>query len=590
MSTKVKAQAQQTVSTTANTPIQTALPRSRPFDEAELGEESPSLDFERKLAGTPPAEVQRQPDNSFQNSAIFDYIPACVQAKLVVGAPDDKYEQEADAMAEKVMAMSDRDETVRRSLEEDEGISLKPLSDNIQRQDEEDEGINLKPLGATIQRADYEDDGITLKSFDSLQKKNAHRINRDGGDGSFTAGANIESKLKSNKGGGSTMPERTQNFMESRFGNDFSSVKIHTDNQAVQMNRDLNAKAFTHGNDIYFNSGQYNPESNSGKSLLAHELTHTIQQTGHTALKRIDTKVEKPNKLASTKGKARFLQTRSLAATIQRQSENEEISLKPLAATIQRADYEDDGITLKAIDSNLISSDRDLSVQRKSKKQKKIEKEKKEAQEKMQEEIDNTEGDASLANEAKDTADGQAEKLESVAENAEDSDAAEEAADELESESDTVSETQQTEAADTETEVVETEQQEEDKEQENAEQEQQKAIDAVEEVTGDDTGDDGGEGDGEGENSGEGDGAIATNNNPKLPPDPTAIKPPPVKPERSPKSAKEDPAFQAITQQTEALGETYSSHKSAEEKASEAQESAEDPSQQMRRAQASQSN
>ena len=209
-------------------------------------------------------------------------------------------------MAEKVMAMSDNGGTVRRSLEteEDEGINLKPISDNIQRQSE-DEEINLKPLGATIQRADYEDEGITLKSLGvSVQgDKSSNRINRDGGDGSFTAGSNIESKLKSNKGGGTAMPDRTQSFMESRFGNDFSSVKIHTDNQAVQMNRDLNAKAFTHGNDIYFNSGQYKPESNSGKSLLAHELTHTIQQTGHTFLKRIDTKAEKPNKLSATKGK-----------------------------------------------------------------------------------------------------------------------------------------------------------------------------------------------------------------------------------------------------------------------------------------------
>lgn len=594
MSTKVKTQAQQTVTATANTQVQTALPRSRPFESAESGWESATLGSDSKLAGTPPPpEVQRRSDStSFQNVPIFEHIPVTVQPKLVVGAHNDKYEQEADRMAEQVMAMSDNEQPLQRSLEEeDEDINLKPLSENIQRQ-EEDEEINLKPLGATIQRADYEDEGITLKSLDvTLQRnKQTNRVNRDGGDGSFTAGANIESKLKSNQGGGQPMPERTQNFMESRFGNDFSQVKVHTDNQAVQMNRDLNAKAFTHGNDIYFNSGQYNPESNSGKSLLAHELTHTIQQTGHTALKRIDTKAEKANKLTPTKG----TKVQNLAKTIQRQEHREEesgINLKPLAASIQRADYEDEGITLKAINSVSLSTSvtsTDISVQRDEAED--IAEDKAEAEKQMQEEIDNTEGDASLANEAKDTAEGQAEKLESVAENAEDSDAAETAADELEEESDTVSETQQTEAADTETEVVETEQQEEEEEQKEAEQEQQKAIDAVEEVTGEGTGEEGEDSGGEGENSGEDDGAIAPSDNSQAAPDPQAIKPPPIKPERSPKSPKKDPAFQAITQQAEAVGETYSSHKSAEEKASEAQEAAEDPSQQTRRAQASQTN
>jgi len=66
--------------------------------------------------------------------------------------------------------------------------------------------------------------------------------------------------------------------MEPRFGADFSPVRIHTGQNAISMNNQISAKAFTHQNDIYFNQGQYNPDSSSGKHLLAHELTHTIQQ------------------------------------------------------------------------------------------------------------------------------------------------------------------------------------------------------------------------------------------------------------------------------------------------------------------------
>ena len=68
--------------------------------------------------------------------------------------------------------------------------------------------------------------------------------------------------------------------MENRFGADLSAVKIHTSGESTQMNESLNAQAFTVGSDIYFNEGKYRPHSTEGKQLLAHELTHVMQQTG----------------------------------------------------------------------------------------------------------------------------------------------------------------------------------------------------------------------------------------------------------------------------------------------------------------------
>jgi hypothetical protein len=75
--------------------------------------------------------------------------------------------------------------------------------------------------------------------------------------------------------------------MESRFGADFSNVKIHTGSYATQLSKDLNAQAFTVGNDVYFNEGKYQPESSEGKHLLAHELTHVIQQAPDISAKKI---------------------------------------------------------------------------------------------------------------------------------------------------------------------------------------------------------------------------------------------------------------------------------------------------------------
>lgn len=90
--------------------------------------------------------------------------------------------------------------------------------------------------------------------------------------------SNLESNLNSSKGGGSPLSGKVKTEMESGFGADFSNVRIHNDSTAVQMNKQLGAQAFATGNNIYFNEGKYNPNSQSGKHLLAHELTHTVQQ------------------------------------------------------------------------------------------------------------------------------------------------------------------------------------------------------------------------------------------------------------------------------------------------------------------------
>ncbi|RNI33811.1 DUF4157 domain-containing protein [Hanamia caeni] len=66
--------------------------------------------------------------------------------------------------------------------------------------------------------------------------------------------------------------------MESSIGADFSGVRIHNNSAAAQLSDNLNAQAFTHGNDIYFNSGKYDTSSSEGKHLLAHELTHTVNK------------------------------------------------------------------------------------------------------------------------------------------------------------------------------------------------------------------------------------------------------------------------------------------------------------------------
>ncbi len=88
------------------------------------------------------------------------------------------------------------------------------------------------------------------------------------------------SQINSARSGGQALDAGTAAKMGSTMGADFSGVKVHTDSTSDTLNRTLNAKAFTTGNDIFFQKGAYNPGSSEGDHLLSHELTHVVQQGG----------------------------------------------------------------------------------------------------------------------------------------------------------------------------------------------------------------------------------------------------------------------------------------------------------------------
>jgi hypothetical protein len=90
----------------------------------------------------------------------------------------------------------------------------------------------------------------------------------------------LSTRINSKRGSGGSLDSAIQASMSSQMGYDFSGVKVHTDSESDQLNKALGAKAFTTGSDIYFSSGSYNPGSSEGQDLLAHELTHVVQQGG----------------------------------------------------------------------------------------------------------------------------------------------------------------------------------------------------------------------------------------------------------------------------------------------------------------------
>jgi hypothetical protein len=182
-----------------------------------------------------------------------------IQTKLKIGEPGDKYEQEADRIADEVMRMPQP--SVQRQVEleeeEEETLQAKPMISQItpiiQRQvepeeEEKEEIIQTKQVACQS--------SAVTPSFEAKTQSLQH-------------------------GGGRPLPPNTRAFMEPRFGHDFSKVRIHTDPKAARLAYSLNAKAFTMGKDIVFAKGSFDQNSLIGKSLLAHELTHYIQQEGN---------------------------------------------------------------------------------------------------------------------------------------------------------------------------------------------------------------------------------------------------------------------------------------------------------------------
>jgi hypothetical protein len=194
-----------------------------------------------------------QPPSPEADAAVF------FQPKLLISRQSDPYEREADAVADQVV------EQQAVAAPAAPITSTPPLIQPL---------IQRKPIfespGPTEQES--EADGVVQMKAEPA--------------GAGVAASGIAADLAASRAQGRPLPETAKSKMERGFGRDFSAVRIHTGAGAAAMNRKLGAQAFTHGRDIYFNAGNFRPEEKSGAHLLAHELTHTIQQQGGKAIQK----------------------------------------------------------------------------------------------------------------------------------------------------------------------------------------------------------------------------------------------------------------------------------------------------------------
>lgn len=217
-----------------------------------------------------------------------------IQAKLEISQPGDFYEREADRIANQVMRMPDPEPLPSAAVS---GGSQSP---RIQRLcsgcQEEEKTVQTKPLADQAT-------SVAHRQVDPEQDAEEEIVSEEGeqdGEEEIVAGDEEDEIVQTQQapgkattpsaepmfiesmreGGGQMLPAGARDFMESRFGRDFSWVRVHTSSRAAESAQTLNARAYTVGSNIVFGVGQYAPDTNEGRHLLAHELTHVVQQGG----------------------------------------------------------------------------------------------------------------------------------------------------------------------------------------------------------------------------------------------------------------------------------------------------------------------
>ena len=211
-----------------------------------------------------------------------------VQPKLMINAPGDSNEREADQVAEQVMQTPEPEQ--KNSTES----AVNEYSRAVVRN-----GLQRK------------DDGSDVS-------------------GGMAAPADVHQVLSS---GGSQLDPSVRAYMEPRFGRDFGGVRVHTDNRAAESARGINARAYTQGNNVVFGEGQYAPDTAEGKRLIAHELTHVVQQgsAGPSAVGNV--------------GRARKVTPNAATHRIQRDIAEAKLSKTPVEQIMADPNYFENGIT-----------------------------------------------------------------------------------------------------------------------------------------------------------------------------------------------------------------------------------------------------
>lgn len=245
---------------------------------------------QRSKATEESAKLSRQAEDAtpLQTAPYLQTSPR-VQKKLSVSTPGDSHEQEADRVADEVVSRSatstSPDNTLCPGNSKPENTANAPQSLQTKISRTADESI-----------AKMDDESSASENESSTAEVSTN-------DTENGVSPEVEQQIESLKGQGAQLPEDVRTEMESQFSHDFSSVCIHNDATSDALCKQLSARAFTVGSDVFFASGEYDPHTQEGKRLLAHELTHVVQQ-GRGVTRKIMRDVNTETEYDGPKGRA----------------------------------------------------------------------------------------------------------------------------------------------------------------------------------------------------------------------------------------------------------------------------------------------
>lgn len=234
-----------------------------------------------------PANAEKVPAQAKTPSPSSPYFPPQVSSLLATGSPDDipltpdnlLFFQRTIGNRAVVQLLQQRRKSSQaggpRASETDHqaGPVMRLRDTHLEQRAEEPGSVQMAPIQRLCQEC--EDDAHRRPQEEAQTRPiQTERADEQG----LEDTQSVETLLQSSKGGGRSVPASDRGRFESSFNHDFSQVSVHTDGAADSLNRSLNARAFTTGHDIYFRQGEYQPGSSNGQELLAHELTHVVQQ------------------------------------------------------------------------------------------------------------------------------------------------------------------------------------------------------------------------------------------------------------------------------------------------------------------------
>jgi hypothetical protein len=247
----------------------------------------------RQKDAEPKAQVQPYRDSSttetmlrLQRTHGNRFVQRIIQAKLEVSHPGDPCEQEADQVADRIMSMP---------MEPAPPLAHRAVIPEEEKDKQESaQSVPVKRMATSSIQKPFEEEDKEKKPDQTITA--ARTAENESENGVLPRAEEAVSAASSSTG--QPLPPNLHRKFEQGLGADLSAVRVHTGPQSVEANKAISARAYTTGNDIHFNQSQYDPESAEGQRLLAHEVTHTVQQTGGTLRKM----KEREEKVASALG------------------------------------------------------------------------------------------------------------------------------------------------------------------------------------------------------------------------------------------------------------------------------------------------